>query len=93
MMQSFTRRSARVEAMRLRGESDLVRAWSWGRRNGMRVDFYSYDGIRLTDQQGIPLVARIGQWLAHNPATGEVTAWNHDKFVQEHPEAQEAPCV
>ena len=67
-LQQFQRRSARVEAMRLDSVADLAHAGYWLEAHGIPnvpqgAHLYIYS-------LGQPTLARLGQWLTYDPATG-----------------------
>lgn len=85
--QSFTRRSTRIEAMRLDSDSAMYDAQDWLQDHGVSSRLgLNFLWIHST-RNG--MAARIGQWLTYDPASRQFAVYNHDHFVQDHPEAQE----
>lgn len=85
----WVRRSTTVEAMPLATPADLDCALLWLHAHGVPATIL--DGILFVrGTGGIRMPARMGQWLTHDPGSGEFTVWNHGTFVVEHSEPLQA---
>lgn len=81
---TYTRRSARVEAIHLDDWQALKTAQAWLHAHGLTTHITCGYTLIAWDDADALITARLNEWLAHNPETGEFTAWDAEQFQAAH---------
>lgn len=79
----WTRRAARVQALNITTPHDLDVALCWVHAHGLAATHLN-GCLYLRGPHGERQPLRCGQWLTHDPQSGEFTVWDEPAFYTAH---------